>query len=243
MKPQVLIFDGQPMVAEATALALKTSRNLSALTAESGEQAIDILRTKKIDVLLFSRDPLTLESCKFVRALKSDPQIQQVPIVICSRMPRHEAASMFRQAGIDFEKDIAVYVGADSGSDWLSSVVNEFIPRPPQRSTSDGGHQQDERRTRADAASPPSNSLVRFEPRSFIDLNEEPLLTAKLGSKQVRIEMLEELERILPVPKRASEEEMERRRKAGELLADRPEFKRTILLESLSVKTGGIDGI
>ncbi len=103
MKPKILIFDDEKIVAEATALSLNTSRNLSALTAESGEQAIEMLRAKAIDVLLFSRDRLNLESCKFARAAKRDPQTQHVPMVIWSRTPLGEAKTIFQESGLELE--------------------------------------------------------------------------------------------------------------------------------------------
>jgi two-component system alkaline phosphatase synthesis response regulator PhoP len=75
------------------------------------QEALSILRTQSID--LFTQDfmrPVGLCGVEFLRKLKSDEALKDIPVVGISARPRDARAKELKLAGLDIERDLAGYI-------------------------------------------------------------------------------------------------------------------------------------
>jgi CheY-like chemotaxis protein len=75
------------------------------------QEALSILHTQPID--LFTQDfmrPVGLCGIEFLRKLKSDEALKDIPVVGISARPRDARAKELELAGLDMERDLAGYI-------------------------------------------------------------------------------------------------------------------------------------
>lgn len=80
-RPAVLIVEDDRLVAEATALAI-ASAGYRTIQAHDGWQALDILRRERPSVLLVDLHMPGMSGSEFMRLVRSDSSLAQIPRVI-----------------------------------------------------------------------------------------------------------------------------------------------------------------
>jgi CheY-like chemotaxis protein len=92
------------------------------------QEALSILRTRSID--LFTQDfmrPVGLCGIEFLRKLKSDEALKDIPIVGISARPRDARAKELELAGLDMERDLAGYIQKPFGPQELLEVIEAAL--------------------------------------------------------------------------------------------------------------------
>jgi CheY-like chemotaxis protein len=92
------------------------------------QEALSILRTQSIDV--FTQDfmrPVGLCGVEFLRKLKSDETLRDIPVVGISARPRDARAKELELAGLDMERDLAGYIQKPFGPHELLEVIEAIL--------------------------------------------------------------------------------------------------------------------
>jgi two-component system phosphate regulon response regulator PhoB len=79
----ILIVDDQPDIARALAMLLEDS-GYSAEVAESGREALDKLRRTTPQAVILDMMMPDIDGSAVLRAMRSDPDMQNVPVVVFS---------------------------------------------------------------------------------------------------------------------------------------------------------------
>ena len=92
------------------------------------QEALSILRTRSID--LFTQDfmrPVGLCGIEFLRKLKSDEMLKDIPVVGISAKPRYARAKELELAGLNMERDLAGYIQKPFGPHELLVVIEAAL--------------------------------------------------------------------------------------------------------------------
>jgi two-component system alkaline phosphatase synthesis response regulator PhoP len=92
------------------------------------KEALSILRTQPVD--LFTQDfmrPVGLCGIEFLRKLKSDEALKNIPVVGISAKPRDARAKELELAGLDMERDLAGYIQKPFGPQELLEAIEAAL--------------------------------------------------------------------------------------------------------------------
>jgi CheY-like chemotaxis protein len=107
------------------------------LTTTSSYEALNILRHQPIDLLTQDFMRPDLDGLEFLKIMKSDVALSDIPVLGVSARPRDLRAEEMRQAGLDLERDLAGYVTKPYGPFDLLEAVEAALTKhgkaiPPQ---------------------------------------------------------------------------------------------------------------
>ena len=88
IKPTVLIVDDTRLNIKIITDILEKSYNLYSTT--SGKQALEIVTSKKVDLILLDVVMPGMDGYEVCKRLKSDPQTQNIPVIFISAMTNVE---------------------------------------------------------------------------------------------------------------------------------------------------------
>jgi two-component system alkaline phosphatase synthesis response regulator PhoP len=92
------------------------------------QEALSILRTQPVD--LFTQDfmrPVGLCGIEFLRKLKSDEALKDIPVVGISARPRDARAKELESAGLDMERALAGYIQKPFGPQELLVIIKAAL--------------------------------------------------------------------------------------------------------------------
>jgi CheY-like chemotaxis protein len=78
---RVLVMDDDPIQCEFARVYLSTP-TASVETAENGEEGLKLLRAEKFDLAVVDLDMPVMNGFQTIRAIRNDPQLRNMPIVI-----------------------------------------------------------------------------------------------------------------------------------------------------------------
>ena len=81
MAKKILIVEDEPDILSLTIIRLRTS-GYEILTAKDGEEALEVLKTGKPDLILLDMLLPKIRGDVICRKLKSDPRTRDIPIII-----------------------------------------------------------------------------------------------------------------------------------------------------------------
>ncbi|MCI0524801.1 MAG: response regulator, partial [Acidobacteria bacterium] len=97
-KPRILIAEDFEEVRAPLKLMLKLA-GFDALEAEDGQQAIEIVRREKPELVLIDITLPVVDGLQATRQIRSDPQFERLPIIIVSAHDNEDIRQQARAAG------------------------------------------------------------------------------------------------------------------------------------------------
>ncbi|NLO18760.1 MAG: response regulator [Ignavibacteria bacterium] len=101
MSKTILVAEDSQSIRRFITISLKILGH-KVITAEDGMEALEILPTEKIDLLITDLNMPNIDGYKLIKTVRSHPNYKELPIIILSSLSKEE----------DIEKGLAV--GADS---------------------------------------------------------------------------------------------------------------------------------
>lgn len=98
MKRRVLVADDEPMTAELLAFMLN-HRGFEVVHACDGREALEQIREVRPDAVLLDVIMPSLYGHEVARAVRSDPELNHVPVILFSSVDESDVA--WREAGAD----------------------------------------------------------------------------------------------------------------------------------------------
>lgn len=167
---RILSLDDDPEILELIQLVL-TRAGYEVLTATNAQQALVLLQSQAIDLLTQDISRPGIRGDEFLRQMKSDETLRQIPVVVISAVPYHSVKQALAERGLDVEHDLAGYLPLPFGPKQLLNTIAAILPQhgaplPPAnlqgRSTQKGPEQPNQARppaTRPPSFGPQSTSL------------------------------------------------------------------------------------
>ena len=126
---RILSLDDESQMVDLLRLILGRA-GYECLGTTDEQEALSILRAQPID--LFTQDfmrPVGLCGIEFLRVLKSDEALKDIPVVGISARPRDARAKELKLAGLDMERDLAGYIQKPFGPHELLVVIEAALHR------------------------------------------------------------------------------------------------------------------
>ena len=88
---KILVVDDEPAIREIAG-ELLTNAGFEVLTAQDGEQAINLIKEKRPDLIVLDIKMPGMSGFQVVREIKKDPRLKDIPILIMSEVVSVHAA-------------------------------------------------------------------------------------------------------------------------------------------------------
>lgn len=98
MQKSILAADDSASVRKLISLALKL-QGYRVITAGDGMEALEILPTEQIDLLITDLNMPNVDGFELIRTVRSTPQYKELPIIILSSMTNNEDISRGMELG------------------------------------------------------------------------------------------------------------------------------------------------
>ncbi|MFH1194269.1 MAG: response regulator [bacterium] len=85
MKKVILIADDSPTIRKFVAFSL-TMRGFEVLAACDGMEAVEMLPTKKIDLIITDLNMPNLDGFEFIKSVRASKEFKDIPIIILSSL-------------------------------------------------------------------------------------------------------------------------------------------------------------
>jgi CheY-like chemotaxis protein len=124
---RILSLDDEPEMLNLMRLILGRA-GYECLGTTDEQETLSILRTQSVD--LFTQDfmrPVGLGGIEFLRKLKSDEALKDIPVVGISARPRGARAEELETAGMDMERDLDGYIQKPLGPQELLEVIEAAL--------------------------------------------------------------------------------------------------------------------
>ena len=106
---RILSFDDDPCLAEMVCMILEGA-GFEAVSTSNIHEALLILRTQPIDLLIQDLARPIMNGDEFVRLLKDDNELRCVPVLLISGFTRTQAAKFLLEWGVDLQSDVGGYL-------------------------------------------------------------------------------------------------------------------------------------
>jgi CheY-like chemotaxis protein len=131
---KILLIDDSKFLRMATERALARA-GYSVLAATDGEMALNMARTKNPHLILLDMLLPKMPGPEVLKALKSDPATQSIPVVVftglshknAARLQQEGAFAFLEKSGLDLDKGCEAFLAA------LADIVQRLhleVPRP-----------------------------------------------------------------------------------------------------------------
>jgi len=123
-KRTILIVDDEPHMLRLVAFALK-SVNATLLTANSGLDALKLIREQPVDLALFDVHMKDIDGLTALKELRADPAHQNLPVILLTGAGETHIEEQGRALGVQafFRKPFSPAQ--------LAARVRELLPPPP----------------------------------------------------------------------------------------------------------------
>ncbi len=95
---KILTVDDSKVVRLTIALTLKQAGH-SVVEAESGEDALKLLRSEKVDLVISDFNMPRMDGSQLVRAIKQDPDLRAIPVIMLTTEHARKRLDEAREAG------------------------------------------------------------------------------------------------------------------------------------------------
>jgi signal transduction histidine kinase/CheY-like chemotaxis protein/ligand-binding sensor domain-containing protein len=120
---RVLIVDDDWVCREVAVEALRVA-NIGATAASSGTEALELLKTKRFDLVLLDLQMPDMSGVETARRIKADPGTARLPLIAMSADTFDGEPARLAETGMDD------YVGKPVQPELLASVVGRWLARP-----------------------------------------------------------------------------------------------------------------
>ena len=97
--PTILIVDDSPISLRMLSYTLR-EQQYTVITVDRGQAAFALLHTEPIDLLISDLSMPEMDGLTLLRAIRADPDMQQIPVIIMTASGQDEDRIAARQAGI-----------------------------------------------------------------------------------------------------------------------------------------------
>jgi CheY-like chemotaxis protein len=105
-----------------------SDRGYEVRTATNDEEALAILRSQSVDLLIQDIERPTGGGAEFLQLLKSDDSLRHMPVFITSGHNRAWGALILQERGLDIDRDLAGYFEMPFGTDRLPDAIKALLP-------------------------------------------------------------------------------------------------------------------
>lgn len=123
-KPRILVVDDHPALVTLTRHKL-IQKGYEVLTAQNGEDALDITRTEYPDLILSDIEMPVMDGFKLCEIIKNDSRLSKIPIILVTSMVTTEHIMKGIEAGADN------YLTKPFDDDTLYTKIEELLTNPP----------------------------------------------------------------------------------------------------------------
>jgi len=123
-KPRILVVDDHPALVTLTRHKL-IQRGYEVLTAQNGEDALELTRTEYPDLILSDVDMPVMNGFELCERVKNDSRLNKIPIILVTSMVTTEYIMKGIEAGADN------YLTKPYDDETLHSKIDELLLNPP----------------------------------------------------------------------------------------------------------------
>lgn len=98
---RILVVDDDP-VQNAFAVEFIATQTVEVVTAESGQEGLDLLRSSKFNFILVDHDMPGMNGMEFVKAVRANPFHSKIPIIMVSSRDDAATVNAAYEAGANF---------------------------------------------------------------------------------------------------------------------------------------------
>jgi CheY-like chemotaxis protein len=135
---RILCLDDDEPLLELYRRILEERGGHECLTTTDNQQALSIMRTRSIDLLTQDWNRYGMNGPEFLRVMKSDEALRNIPVLfIASGAMMEDRAEQLKQAGLDFDRDVAGYITKTVGLTEILNTIKAILekhskPSPPE---------------------------------------------------------------------------------------------------------------
>ena len=96
---EILVVDDHDFIRKIMVDLLRTRGFTNVRTAENGDAAFAMLKQKPVDAVISDYDMPVMNGIELVKAMRNDPALRHIPVVIVSATPGLELVAL--SAGVD----------------------------------------------------------------------------------------------------------------------------------------------
>jgi CheY-like chemotaxis protein len=123
-KPRILVVDDHPALVTLTRHKL-IQKGYEVLTAQNGEDALELTRTEYPDIILSDVDMPIMDGFEFCEHIKKDTRLNKIPVILVTSMVTTEHIMKGIEAGADN------YLTKPFDDETLYSKIDELMLNPP----------------------------------------------------------------------------------------------------------------
>jgi len=116
----ILVVDDEPALLRLMSFLLQR-KGYVMLTATNGEEALDVVREQRPDLVVLDIMMPRLDGYEVAAAIRADPQIADLPIIMLSAKAQEEDIERGRAAGVD------IYITKPFEPEALAATVAAFL--------------------------------------------------------------------------------------------------------------------
>jgi uncharacterized protein (TIGR02266 family) len=126
--PKILLVDDTRLFLELEKNFLKLSP-VHILTASNGTEALEIARKEKPDLIFMDLNMPEMDGAACCAALKADPELSRIPVVMVTSAGKEEDLNLCREAGCDdiLTKPVNRHVFLEKGRKFLTGIDRREI--------------------------------------------------------------------------------------------------------------------
>ena len=125
---RILCLDDDPEALILLNMILKRL-GYEVLTTTSSDEALDIMRQQSFDLLTQDFMRPDLDGLEFLKIMKSDPALRDIPVLSVASRERDSLAEAVKSAGLDPDRDVAGYVTKPFHPATLVDAVKSVLAR------------------------------------------------------------------------------------------------------------------
>jgi CheY-like chemotaxis protein len=129
----ILCIDDDPHIL-ALVEKLLTRADYSVLTTADGHEALRILRSQSVDLVIQDFSRPGLNGFEFLKQVKADADLRAIPVLAFTAVPRHLRVQQLERFALDIERDLAGFLTKTDVLDMVDLVgviLNKRISNPP----------------------------------------------------------------------------------------------------------------
>jgi CheY-like chemotaxis protein len=109
--------------------AILSDAGYRSITATNDQEALAILRSQTVDLLIQDMVRPTGGGAEFLQLLKSDDTLRHIPVLVISAYTRKKCALRLQERGLDIDRDLAgCFDGAFEAKQFLDAIKAVLSP-------------------------------------------------------------------------------------------------------------------
>lgn len=124
----ILLLDDEPSILSLFKILLK-STGFKVLTTGQSEDALRILKRRRVDLVIQDFGRLPMNGAEFLYCLKSSRRLSKIPVLMISGSKKHRSLKGFREHGLSFRSDLAGFRSKPCRTERLLRAIKAILEK------------------------------------------------------------------------------------------------------------------